>query len=67
MAAVMRFQMVEELNKKTQCKKQQNRKECDSQKENQPMFVQVAEVLGIRGIHHTDYKPTCAQLTLVGL
>lgn len=31
------------------------------------MFVQVAEELGIRGIHHTDYKTTVSQLASYGL
>ena len=31
------------------------------------MFVQVAETLGIRGIHHMDYKSTLAKLGSVGL
>jgi putative hydrolase of the HAD superfamily len=35
--------------------------------EDRPMFVQVAEALGIRGIHHTDYRATCAQLASLGL
>jgi FMN phosphatase YigB (HAD superfamily) len=35
--------------------------------ENTPMFVQVAEGLGIRGILHTDYRSTCAKLALLGL
>ena len=35
--------------------------------ENLPMFVHVAEGLGIRGICHTDYKSTCAKLALFGL
>jgi putative hydrolase of the HAD superfamily len=35
--------------------------------EDRPMFVQVAEALGIRGIHHTDYESTCAKLASVGL
>jgi putative hydrolase of the HAD superfamily len=35
--------------------------------ENLPMFVQVAEGLGIRGICHTDYKSTCAKLSALGL
>ena len=35
--------------------------------ENTPMFVQVAEGLGIRSILHTDYKSTCAQLASFGL
>src|ERR1019366_2141260 len=35
--------------------------------ENTPMFVQIAEGLGIRSIHHTDYRSTCAKLALFGL
>ena len=35
--------------------------------ENTPMFVQIAEGLGIRSILHTDYKSTCAQLASFGL
>jgi len=35
--------------------------------EDRPMFVQVAEALGIRGIHHTDYTSTCAKLNTVQL
>jgi putative hydrolase of the HAD superfamily len=35
--------------------------------ENTPMFVQVAESLGIRSILHTDYRSTCAKLALLGL
>ena len=35
--------------------------------ENTPMFVQIAEGLGIRSILHTDYKSTCAQLAAFGL
>jgi putative hydrolase of the HAD superfamily len=35
--------------------------------ENTPMFVQIAEGLGIRSILHTDYKATCAKLALYGL
>lgn len=31
------------------------------------MFVQVAEGLGIHGIHHTSYASTCAQLAAIGL
>lgn len=31
------------------------------------MFVQVAETLGIRGIHHTAYDSTCAKLASLGL
>jgi putative hydrolase of the HAD superfamily len=35
--------------------------------DDQPMFVQVAEGLGIRGIRHTDYQSTRAQLASFGL
>jgi putative hydrolase of the HAD superfamily len=35
--------------------------------ENTPMFVQVAEGLGIRSILHTDYKSTCVKLASFGL
>ncbi len=35
--------------------------------ENTPMFVQVAEGLGIRSILHTDYSSTCAKLASFGL
>jgi len=35
--------------------------------ENTPMFVRIAEGLGIRSILHTDYKSTCAKLALLGL
>jgi putative hydrolase of the HAD superfamily len=35
--------------------------------EDQPMFVQIAEGLGIRAIRHTDYKSTCAKLATFGL
>jgi putative hydrolase of the HAD superfamily len=35
--------------------------------ENTPLFVQVAESLGIRSILHTDYKSTCAKLASFGL
>lgn len=35
--------------------------------ENTPMFVQVADGLGIRSILHTDYKSTCAKLASFGL
>ena len=35
--------------------------------ENTPMFVQIAEGLGIRGICHTDYTSTCAKLASFGL
>ena len=35
--------------------------------ENTPMFVQIAEALGIRGILHTDYRSTGAKLASLGL
>jgi putative hydrolase of the HAD superfamily len=35
--------------------------------EDRPMFVQIAEGLGIRAIRHTDYKSTCAKLASFGL
>ena len=35
--------------------------------ENIPMFVQIAEGLGIRSIVHTDYRSTCAKLASFGL
>jgi HAD superfamily hydrolase (TIGR01509 family) len=35
--------------------------------ENTPMFVQIAEGLGIRSILHADYKSTCAKLVSFGL
>ncbi|MGB8656619.1 MAG: HAD family phosphatase [Candidatus Zixiibacteriota bacterium] len=35
--------------------------------DNTPMFVEVAEGLGIRSILHTDYKSTCAKLVSFGL
>jgi putative hydrolase of the HAD superfamily len=35
--------------------------------ENTPMFVEIAEGLGIRSILHTDYRSTCAQLASLGL
>jgi putative hydrolase of the HAD superfamily len=31
------------------------------------MFVQIADGLGIHGIHHTDYGSTCAKLAALGL
>lgn len=34
--------------------------------EDRPMFVQVAETLGIRGIHHQDFNTTKQQLTAFG-
>ena len=35
--------------------------------DNAPMFVQIAEGLGIRSILHTDYRSTCATLASFGL
>lgn len=35
--------------------------------ENTPMFVQIAEGMGIRSILHTDYKSTCLKLASFGL
>ena len=35
--------------------------------DDQPMFVQIAEGLGIRSIRHTDYQSTRAQLASLGL
>jgi putative hydrolase of the HAD superfamily len=35
--------------------------------DNTPMFVQIAEGLGIRSILHTDYSSTCAKLASFGL
>jgi putative hydrolase of the HAD superfamily len=35
--------------------------------ENTPMFVQIAQGLGIRSILHTDYKSTCAKLAALRL
>ena len=35
--------------------------------ENTPMFVQIAEGLGIRSILHTDYQSTRAELSALGL
>jgi len=35
--------------------------------DDQPLFVQVADGLGIRGIRHTDYLSTCAKLASLGL
>ncbi len=34
--------------------------------ENTPMFVQIAEGLGIRSILHTDYNSTCAKVASFG-
>ena len=35
--------------------------------ENTPLFVQIAEGLGIQSILHTDYRSTCAKLASFGL
>ena len=35
--------------------------------ENTPMFIQIAESLGIRSILHTDYRSTCEKLASFGL
>jgi putative hydrolase of the HAD superfamily len=35
--------------------------------DNTPMFVEIAEGLGIRSIHHTDYTSTCEKLASLGL
>ena len=35
--------------------------------EDRPMFLQVAERLGINGIHHTDYTSTVSKLRIFGL
>ena len=35
--------------------------------ENTPMFVTIAEGLGIRSVLHTDYRSTCAKLASIGL
>ena len=35
--------------------------------ESTPMFIQIAEGLGIRSILHTDYKSTCTKLASLGL
>jgi len=35
--------------------------------DDQPLFVEIAEGLGIRGILHTDYQSTCAKLASFGL
>ncbi|MFZ0640000.1 MAG: hypothetical protein WA020_09965 [Candidatus Acidiferrales bacterium] len=39
----------------------------DAAPENTPMFVQIAEGLGIRSILHADYKSTRAKLASFGL
>ena len=33
----------------------------------QPMFISIAESLGIKGIRHIDYKGTCRELASFGL
>ena len=35
--------------------------------DNTVMFVDIAQSLGIRSIHHTDYRSTCEQLDALGL
>ncbi|MDQ2948945.1 MAG: HAD-IA family hydrolase [Acidobacteriota bacterium] len=35
--------------------------------DNTPMFVQIAEGLGIRSVLHTDYNSTCTKLASLGL
>jgi putative hydrolase of the HAD superfamily len=35
--------------------------------DNTPMFVEIAQGLGIRSIHHTDYRATGEQLASLGL
>jgi putative hydrolase of the HAD superfamily len=35
--------------------------------ENTPMFVQIAQGLGIQSILHTDLRSTCAKLSAIGL
>jgi putative hydrolase of the HAD superfamily len=35
--------------------------------ENTPMFIEIANGLGIRSVLHTDYRSTCAQLASLGL
>jgi putative hydrolase of the HAD superfamily len=35
--------------------------------DNTPMFVQIAEELGMQGILHTDCESTRAKLSLLGL
>jgi putative hydrolase of the HAD superfamily len=35
--------------------------------ENTPLFVEIAQGLGIRSILHTDYKSTSAKLATMGL
>jgi putative hydrolase of the HAD superfamily len=35
--------------------------------EDRPMFVQIAETLGIKGLHHIDYESTCSKLERFGI
>ena len=35
--------------------------------DNTPMFVQIAEGMGIRSVLHVDYRTTCAKLAALGL
>jgi putative hydrolase of the HAD superfamily len=35
--------------------------------DNTRMFVEIAERLGMQGLHHVDYKSTCAKLASLGL
>jgi putative hydrolase of the HAD superfamily len=35
--------------------------------DNMPMFVQIAEGMGIQSILHVDYRTTCAKLAALGL
>ena len=35
--------------------------------DNTPLFVEIAENLGMNGIHHTHFTTTCAQLSALGL
>ena len=35
--------------------------------DNTPMFVQIAEDMGIRSVLHVDYRTTCAKLAALGL
>jgi putative hydrolase of the HAD superfamily len=41
--------------------------ECVAYLDDRLMFVQVAEGLGLHGIHHTEYDSTVAKLALLGL
>ena len=35
--------------------------------DNQPMFVEIGETIGMHGIHHTDYESTVVKLKLFGI